>query len=81
MPDGKVTGSFIHTGPGGTNRDYTGTLEGTLENEGRVLNYKYKQNNGGTGSGYFLVSEDGGGIDGAGKTTDGTRFTWKGTRQ
>jgi hypothetical protein len=72
-----VTGQFINQQGA---HDYDGTLQGVIRPYSRTLEYSYVQKNGAAGTGTFTLSNDGNSITGSGKGSDGTSFTWNGTR-
>lgn len=71
-----VSGQFINTD--GSN-EYDGVLQGTIKPNSLRLEYSYTQTNGATGTGAFVLSQDGARLTGSGKTSDGQSFTWNGT--
>jgi len=72
-----VTGQFINQQGA---HDYDGTLQGVIRPFTRTLEYSYVQKNGAAGTGVFTLSDDGSRLTGSGKASDGTSFTWNGTR-
>jgi hypothetical protein len=72
-----VTGQFINQQGA---HDYDGTLQGVIRPFTRTLEYSYVQKNGAAGIGVFTLSDDGSQLTGSGKASDGTSFTWNGTR-
>lgn len=72
-----VTGQFINQQGA---HDYDGTLQGVIRPYSRTLEYSYVQKNGAAGTGVFTLSNDGNSLTGSGKGSDGTAFTWNGTR-
>ncbi len=73
----RVVGHFVNLQDA---HDYDGTLQGTIPPTSRTLFYSYTQKNGAAGSGTFTLSPDGNALTGEGTASDGTKFTWNGTR-